>query len=73
MTCVNGLVYVNGTNYLFFSVSTEIGNLTSACNAGCSCDAVQYSPVCGVDKISYFAPCHAGCHSKMAKVSVVFP
>jgi len=44
--------------------SDKLGNLTSSCNAACSCDAVQYAPVCGVDKVSYFAPCHAGCHLK---------
>ena len=48
--------------YLFFLFSNKIGNLTSSCNAACSCNAVQYAPVCGVDKVSYFAPCHAGCH-----------
>ena len=46
------------------SFSDKLGNLTSSCNAACLCNAVQFAPVCGVDKISYFAPCHAGCHSK---------
>ncbi|XP_033640299.1 solute carrier organic anion transporter family member 4A1-like [Asterias rubens] len=35
-------------------------NLSSACNSGCHC-ANTFEPVCGVDNIMYYSPCHAGC------------
>ena len=31
------------------------------CNSRCHCSGRDYDPVCGVDKVSYFSPCHAGC------------
>lgn len=34
---------------------------TSPCNSLCHCFSSKYDPVCGVDQISYFSPCHAGC------------
>ncbi|XP_064596760.1 solute carrier organic anion transporter family member 4C1-like [Liolophura sinensis] len=37
--------------------------LKSECNAQCNCDLDQYSPVCGIDRIQYFSPCHAGCQT----------
>ena len=39
---------------------TEI-NKSSPCNSLCHCNSRKYEPVCGVDQISYFSPCHAGC------------
>lgn len=39
---------------------TEI-NKVSPCNSLCHCNSRKYEPVCGVDQISYFSPCHAGC------------
>ncbi len=33
----------------------------SPCNAPCNCDFVKYSPVCGIDGVTYVSPCHAGC------------
>ncbi|XP_026862744.2 solute carrier organic anion transporter family member 4A1 [Electrophorus electricus] len=37
------------------------GNLTVGCNAGCHCAKEFYNPVCGVDGVMYYSPCHAGC------------
>lgn len=31
------------------------------CNSLCNCDFVKYSPVCGVDGVTYVSACHAGC------------
>lgn len=31
------------------------------CNSDCHCDFVRYSPVCGLDGITYISGCHAGC------------
>lgn len=32
-----------------------------SCNSECNCDFVKYSPVCGVDGVTYISGCHAGC------------
>ncbi|XP_022083536.1 solute carrier organic anion transporter family member 3A1-like [Acanthaster planci] len=36
-------------------------NLTSSCNVDCGCNLTSPDVVCGVDSITYFSPCHAGC------------
>ncbi|XP_045385280.1 solute carrier organic anion transporter family member 4A1 isoform X1 [Lemur catta] len=41
-------------------------NLTTACNAACGCRPEHYSPVCGSDGVTYYSPCHAGCHAATA-------
>lgn len=33
-----------------------------SCNQDCHCDFVKYSPVCGVDGLTYISACHAGCN-----------
>ncbi|XP_038052230.1 solute carrier organic anion transporter family member 4A1-like [Patiria miniata] len=35
-------------------------NLSSTCNSGCHC-ADTFEPICGVDNVMYYSPCHAGC------------
>lgn len=44
-------------------------NFDGDCNAECHCDFVRYSPVCGVDGITYTSACHAGCSEVMTKNS----
>lgn len=37
---------------------------SSACYNNCSCaQADNYNPVCGIDGITFYSPCHAGCNS----------
>ncbi|XP_029995169.1 solute carrier organic anion transporter family member 4A1 [Sphaeramia orbicularis] len=38
-------------------------NLTSGCNAGCSCAKELFNPVCGANGVMYYSPCYAGCSS----------
>jgi len=38
-----------------------IVNLTSPCNAACSCNDNRIEPVCGANMVVYFSPCYAGC------------
>ncbi|XP_046442240.1 solute carrier organic anion transporter family member 4A1-like isoform X2 [Daphnia pulex] len=37
--------------------------IVSDCNAKCSCSLDTYDPICGIDNILYYSPCHAGCTS----------
>lgn len=41
-------------------------NLESSCNSKCSCNRRNYDPVCGVDGVMYYSPCHAGCSKEMS-------
>ncbi|XP_061188346.1 solute carrier organic anion transporter family member 4A1-like [Saccostrea echinata] len=38
-------------------------NLTNSCNSECQCTTMSYEPVCGMDSLVYFSPCHAGCRN----------
>ncbi|RXG73850.1 Solute carrier organic anion transporter family member 4A1 [Armadillidium vulgare] len=38
-------------------------SLESACNMNCSCNSIDFDPVCGSNNVMYYSPCHAGCHS----------
>lgn len=38
-----------------------------SCNSDCFCDFAKYSPVCGVDGVTYISACHAGCKSILMK------
>ncbi|XP_023159663.2 solute carrier organic anion transporter family member 74D [Drosophila hydei] len=67
-----GIIYICGQiSYAFLYCPDSISkdylgnlNLTSNCNANCSCEGVNYSPVCHVaSDTTYFSPCHAGCTS----------
>jgi len=52
---VNKVIFIN----IFFRF-----NLSTNCNANCSCEGVSYSPVCHEETdTTYFSACHAGCSS----------
>ncbi|XP_067625619.1 solute carrier organic anion transporter family member 4A1 [Eurosta solidaginis] len=38
--------------------------LRSSCNMECGCSKLNYEPICGVDGILYYSPCHAGCQEE---------
>lgn len=35
--------------------------LESGCNRGCQCSSASIQPICGVNGVTYFSPCYAGC------------
>ncbi|XP_034668642.1 solute carrier organic anion transporter family member 4A1 [Drosophila subobscura] len=35
--------------------------LLSNCNANCGCSHSNYDPICGINGVMYYSPCHAGC------------
>ena len=37
--------------------------LSSPCNEHCHCTTRNYEPICGMDGVQYFSPCHAGCET----------
>ena len=45
--------------------SPDLMTLTSSCNSDCACSTEVMTPVCvesGMTFMTYFSPCHAGCH-----------
>uniref|UniRef100_A0A1A9ZK73 Solute carrier organic anion transporter family member n=1 Tax=Glossina pallidipes TaxID=7398 RepID=A0A1A9ZK73_GLOPL len=67
-----GCVYILGQiSYMFLYCNDSVIldkhgklNLTSTCNANCSCEDVAYAPICHEpSERAYFSPCHAGCRS----------
>ncbi|XP_074656314.1 solute carrier organic anion transporter family member 5A1-like [Tubulanus polymorphus] len=50
------LPYYNSSGHVI-----EAANLTAMCNLDCDCSPNQVSLVCGVNSITYFSPCYAGC------------
>lgn len=41
-------------------------NLESTCNSRCGCSRLNYDPICGVDNVMYYSPCHAGCTKELS-------
>lgn len=40
-------------------------HLESECNSMCKCSRSNYDPICGVDGVMYYSPCHAGCFKEL--------
>lgn len=40
-------------------------SLESECNSMCKCSRSNYDPICGIDGIMYYSPCHAGCFKEL--------
>lgn len=45
-------------NYSFFSMAN---GYSDACQKPCKCQYETFTPVCGIDNVVYYSPCHAGC------------
>ncbi|EDO31714.1 predicted protein, partial [Nematostella vectensis] len=56
---------IAGINAPYGNNSVTGPNMTTLCNVGCQCSSTDYFPVCGVDKITYFSPCYAGCQKRI--------
>lgn len=41
-------------------------SLDSSCNSKCACNRKNYDPICGVDGVMYYSPCHAGCSKELS-------
>ncbi|XP_011349076.1 solute carrier organic anion transporter family member 4A1 isoform X1 [Ooceraea biroi] len=54
--------YQNNTNFIkYLKIALSLEN---NCNKGCGCSRSQFDPICGVDGITYYSPCHAGCYQE---------
>ncbi|KAK3741621.1 hypothetical protein QZH41_019262 [Actinostola sp. cb2023] len=57
-----------GVNAAYRISSTVDLSIQSSCNRNCSCSSLNYNPVCGVDGITYYGPCQAGCSERIGSV-----
>ncbi|KAK0087850.1 hypothetical protein PV325_013940 [Microctonus aethiopoides] len=45
-------------------------SLNSKCNSDCSCLRSEFNPICGVDQVTYYSPCHGGCEQEIQVTDV---
>ncbi|XP_034253759.1 solute carrier organic anion transporter family member 5A1, partial [Thrips palmi] len=66
-------VKMAGTTIPYFNSSSHEApftvNLTAACNFGCECGVNDVEPVCGINGLTYFSPCHAGCRELSSRTN----
>ncbi|XP_071941606.1 solute carrier organic anion transporter family member 4C1-like isoform X2 [Antedon mediterranea] len=57
------LFFVKCDNQEFANISLNKDSSTniSSCFGSCNCHDTDYQPICGVDDVTYFSACHAGC------------
>jgi len=58
--------YIQTKSGLLFSMS---GGYMDECQEPCQCQYNSFTPVCGIDNVVYYSPCHAGCTSQAGVVS----
>ncbi|EDV28794.1 uncharacterized protein TRIADDRAFT_19404 [Trichoplax adhaerens] len=72
LSCISCLAFLIGCDAIPFAGANtpvestmipqaEVGNITSECNINCGCLRDKFDPICGINGIAYFSPCHAGC------------
>lgn len=54
-----------GLTVPYRSLAKKSLSLEDSCNSGCGCSRSQFNPICGVDGLTYYSPCHAGCNQEL--------
>ncbi|XP_011505517.1 PREDICTED: solute carrier organic anion transporter family member 4A1 [Ceratosolen solmsi marchali] len=55
-----------GLTISYFNENKKSLSLDGVCNTGCGCSTSNFNPICGVDAITYYSPCHAGCFQEIS-------
>ncbi|XP_044583037.1 solute carrier organic anion transporter family member 4A1 isoform X1 [Cotesia glomerata] len=50
-----------GLTVRYSETDQKIMGLDNKCNSNCGCFTNKFNPICGVDGVTYYSPCHAGC------------
>lgn len=53
-----------GLTVPYFNDTKKSLSLDDTCNNFCGCSRSKFNPICGVDGITYYSPCHAGCYQE---------
>lgn len=69
LSCPNPTFAGVTTSYAADDVAASMQGLQleHSCNSKCSCNRMNYDPVCGIDGIMYYSPCHAGCEQEKSR------
>ena len=59
--CENIKMAGTTSSYNSADPSTSKVQLASTCNQDCQCSSTLIKPICGINGLTYFSPCHAGC------------